>query len=706
MITELEIFTKDLHSNFIASVEEERLQIAEENDYVAYSQAIRNVATKLALIDPEYNSLLSSLSEDDLRQIFRVTIRTAYFSNGLLECLDIMEKNDDPIVCFKYYYIKFKPWELEKSRDFLLEKWLKVLELEKEGITFSILDKTDLLLDLLGNACFLGDFERFTEYEEKIVHLFNNELQKDLSLRFYTIYYQACFSYLLLEKGDAHKAENYITKATKGLEQVNHPFLSAWTINNQGIFLLSRGNFVDGLEKFKKAYEFRRIIGDLRGMGASLNNIASVQNQMGLYSDARKSFNKSKDLFIKSTGSVFRTVIFANIAYTYLAEGKFEKALCSLQEGLVMEQQSKNITLDLLNLFSCQIEIYLGMDDLINAKSSLEQFGKSIDNFASKSMEAQFHYFLGLIEGKELNFGLSKKELLKTIALSSENLSDFQTLLKAQVQLATILISNFTYTQRSEELNQAVSIVENLIKACKEQDLLPLLCDVLIIRSLLHEIQNNRKKALKDLTEVIDTSKKAGLLGHHSRAKEQYKRIKKSSKKLSKQEKTKGFLLYIQKSIGSILSFSLFRNPKKIDAELHGVLLSSESGIPVYSKYFGDKMKQNPILASGLLSAVSLFANELFSKTSSGSLKSITHEDVTILIEKITEDYTIIFFTEKDTSELRTKLMQMARELDSFSKEKTILLKENLTQNNPLLNNIMEKSISKFFPQLADKGFS
>lgn len=701
MNEDIELFIGNLHPQFVKMIEKERRAITEENDYRAYGYATKHAATKLALNDQKYQSSKKQLSRVELQSIYQRTITVAYFSGiGYQECKELIEQNkEDPLIYCRYADILYQGWEWGKLYDFYYENWQKLQKLEAKGVYFHTFDKMVLLFDLLGCCCFLGKLKQFKAIETKIQEIFVSHEEKDKLLLFIEAFFYTIHSFLLSHMGENTRAKAFIKKAITMAPKIDHPFLSSWVTNNHAIFLMNvEGNTSEAAKQFKIAYRLRESIGDIRGMAAVSNNIGLIKHEQGLFEEARAEYLKANELWIKSTG-LERTGLYRNIAATLLAQGQLEKSLEIVQEGLELERKNEKPTIDFLYLLAIQIEIYLDMEKLKEAKKLLQKYNEIIEEFDSKIVESDYHYFLGILNFKESNFGSAKQEFYKTLELSSQGSLDINRLLKAQLQLANVLLTNYKIHKKEEDLNEAGSLIENVVKACREQVHYPLLTNVLIIRSFLYEIKNNRERALLDLEEAKEKAEEYGLISQQRQAEKQIELFTKQDPKLSAKEKTKSFLEYLRSTLSTILSLGIQRKPKQVESTLYGLLVLLDSGIPVYHCYFDERMKKDALLVSGLLTAVNSFTQELFSQGSQGSLKSIAHEDITIIVEKISSNCNLVFFADKDTSELRTKLMQIAREIKIKGEEMSFNI-DSLTSETSTFTMIVEQSIEKYLPDL------
>ncbi|MEA2071122.1 MAG: hypothetical protein U9O98_07505 [Asgard group archaeon] len=699
MKTWIKFFERSIPPNLLEAIKKKYSKLKNEYSFDPFPKAAKDIVKRLIKNNPELQSINNKLTDEELIKIQRVVLRILNYSIGIKNCEIFYQDTQDPIIQSYFESTIFHPGELEKKQKFLVEKWLQVKQQEKQGEYFSFADKMDILLSIIENCGKMHDYGTLAKYEEEGKQLLTKE-QNSYLTDFYTGLFFSVLSFWLLEKGEIKRAIELNKCATKHGEKVNHPYLIGYIENVNGAISTQTGDFSAAIQEFYRSLEYLKKIGDLKGMAYAYNNIGVIQNTQGYFGTARESFLKSKELHLQSTGQLFRTITFSNIASTYRAEGNFVEALKNIQEGLDIERQNKQASLDLMYLLAEEIEIFLEMEDINSARNSIKELIKVINYLDSKTFKPLKHYYKGIIETRELNFGMAKKQLHKALEYMSNSIAVYRTMLKAQIQLAKIYLSRYLHSGKTEDFQQAFTLIENIIQACREQELKPLLCDILIIRANLYSIIRDQEKSEEDLMEATKIAESLGLQIQLSRTKENRDLLRQAKETISPKEKTAKLLNFLKTSNNSILSFQLLKKPKIIKSSVYGILITTESGVPIYSKYFDERLKKNDVLVSGFLSSISSFTEEILSRKTPGSLKNITHEEMTILIEKVKKQLLLILFVEKDTHELRVKISQIKREIKERSTEASFYFDQGKVEKNPLLNQIFEESVTR---TLAEK---
>lgn len=714
----MEIFTKDLPKSFIKEVRKERLQLAIPNDYIAYAQSMISVITKLVSDKSKYPALRKRLTPKDIDDIIKSTVRSHFFIYNFVNAQEkelaifkeILEESLDPIIRSWYAIFFFEEWEIEKRYHFILEEFEKFKAMESEGMSFSFFDKLDIY-QFLGYLAFQKfDFSEVKNLLRNIRDLYESHEEEDTV----SLVYKATFSSILAYHngiiGDFDDANLLITIAQGIAEELSLPYLTSQVLSNLGSLLVYQGHLHEGLDKYQEALQLAAIVGNSYSIARIQGNIAFNQLSLGLYDEALKNFLQVKDYSeqIKGIAPVnFHVNMLLHIAEAYELQGKFVEALEFVEQALSLEEQNKSITSNLLFIYYQQTNIYIKSDDLFSAKRSLKKLKRAMSKIDSRPVKPCYHYLSGLIEIKEANFGSAKRAFLEAIKLAKGQVVQHFGLihLKAAFQLANVLLHSYKFMGNPEEFLQALSLIKNLVTTAEEKNLNPLLCDVLIVRSFMYEILNKPDMANTDLITAQKIAEEQKLPMHLLRVNERRTKLQVSDSRQTKSEKTNGLLEYLGDTLPSILTTQVTAQQKETDASLLGILVMTDSGLPIYSRYFDEEIKTQDMLLSGLITAVSSFIKDVFTSETGGSLKSISHEHVTILLERISQNVSLVFFSEKDSANLQLKLIQMAREIELQTKERNLALtEENASQGDSRskLQKIIEKTIGLFLPDISE----
>ncbi len=717
LIPDYEIFTRNLPAFFVKEVKAIRSRLKEKNDFIAYAQSLVKAIIKFYSKDSNYSKLKPKISDEDFNEIIKTVIRLHFFTynsvnarpSDLKRLEAILKRSSDPIIQSWYAIFFFEEWRIEKRFDYIQNQYNNYQQLVADGKEFSFFDKLDIH-QFLGYLAFQKyDFPKFKELTHIIYSMYESEeMSEDLLLLTYKTIFSSILGYHNALIGDFQDADFLIGIAEAFAEELNLPYLKSQVKSNLGSIYTYKGNLIEGIEQFKEALVLAQKVGNDYSAARIKANTGVTQLSLGFYDEALTSFLEVKKYAEDAVGIAplnFHTTILLNIADTYKVMGKYQEALNFLDEALIMEEQNEAITANLLSIYYHQIDVLHEADNLLEARKTLEKLKKAMVKIDATPMGAIYNYMLGILESKEANFASAKRVLLEAIRLSEEqtvmHLGPIR--LKASFQLANVLLNSYKFTNNNEELQQALSLLENLVKTAEEKNLTPMLIDCLIVRAYLNEILDFREGAILDLEKAHSLAEEYKLPIHLTRAKERFESLSNSDPKLSRTEKTNGLLDYLGDTLPAILTYRVAHQSKADESTLLGFLVMTDIGLPVFSKYYDKVIETQDVLLSGLISAVSGFIQSTLTRDQNGSLKSINHENVTILIERINQKLSLVFFTEKDTADLQLKLIQLAREIEMQAKEKYLdITSDEVSQGDQrnILKEIIESSMIRILPSI------
>jgi tetratricopeptide (TPR) repeat protein len=568
---------------------------------------------------------------------------------------------------------------------------------KKERTAF---DTFDFYLALLNNTGTRHDHKKFNHLVKEFESYVETINEKTYGITFYQSFIYATISFWIRELGELQKAKYYNELAEQKILHDNHSLVNAWILNNKGAFAINEGDFKLALDRFQEAYKNWCQTNNNQGMAFALNNIGVIKNSMGLFKDAREAFLESKEIHKYATGSDYRLITYSNLASTFKAEGKFDEALRIIEEGIQLEKKNKKATLDSLYLLSEKIDILIEMNLINNANKNLKMMRKTIEELQADSFTPMYYFYKGIIESKQMNFGLAKRHLYHTLSIASLSNDTYRLVLKAEMEYLRLLVQSFKIESTQEDLERAFTVVDNLLQATREHNFQPAKYDLMIIKANLLLMINRSEQATKLLNEVLEGTDKLELKTITKKAQSIMDNI--ISEKLARtpMQQSDELLDYITRSSSSILNFNLLSRQQILESKIYGVLVSTTEGIPIFSEFYDESINNDDVLISGLLSAVSTFTRDLSKRENLGILKSIQHENITILLERIATGMTIAFLADRDTHNLRIKLMQIANNVElSFNKNGIKIDPGYFEKNNQKIASIIDSALKEHLPE-------
>ncbi|MBD3190207.1 MAG: tetratricopeptide repeat protein [Candidatus Heimdallarchaeota archaeon] len=698
MIQEIDFFTKYFPMEYLNTIEVEQKKLQEENELIAYLKTFADVLSRVVLDESAFPTFKKGFSQKELNHIIKMTLRLLYFSleaKGIIDNLDIklLEENEEPVIKSWYIFLFMGQKGIDQQFMTLLKEWEKIKEIDHTKDIGLLLDKLDVLLFLREVAGYKLSHDETEKYAQLFYQTLNSTKSRELLSLFYETYGTIVIAFTKMAQGKTEEAKIIIDQALKNAKQLDNSFIKAIVFNVFGVYLAGEGYLEKALQQYQLALDHAKKISHTSHRAiVALVNIGDVYMRMGKFDEALEITNKT----IQLNPNVF--VLRLNKAYIKTLKGKFKESLREVERILVdfpVETIDKNYYFFLQRI---KIESFIELNKFESAEQVITELEQIIHDTGAEQFRAYLFYFQGLIEVKKVNLTSAKQLFLQTIELSYDTVDGLNLRIKAEFQLSIVLLNSYKFSENKQDLQKAMALIETVIKAAEEQDDNFILSNALIIHARMYDILEEEKKAINDLKRAAAITEEYGLTTLTRRVKEQLALLERQKEQISSKQKTTGLLGYLAKSLRFILSFERTGKMKEIPAKIYGLTVAAKSGIALYSHYFDEKMETDDQLVSGLLTAVESFIMEVFiHQSSGGSLKSITHENITILLEGFMERYTMIFFASADTADIRSKLIQLVDKIETeiVAREMTPEELEDLEK----IDRIIEPLLTDFFPK-------
>lgn len=449
-----------------------------------------------------------------------------------------------------------------------------------------------------------------------------------------------------------------------------------------GIIYISSGRMGKGREFNEISIQISSSC-DYRNQYSSKNNLALIQTLIGNYESAQ-------EIYLELYQKFPRNIIYAlNLAgnYTYLNE--FEKGIAIINEfeAKVAPFKSFNngIALDIkfrlylrLNQLSKALEVEKDAADLEKAGSIL-----SINKLMYYRILAQRYQYEG-------NLALAKQKMEDVLKIA-QDLNQLKDIFDNYILLIEIQLDLVISRPNVPEFkNQLFSLIDMIIKLSDEQQIMYQKVNLLILRSEIFKHYNLYDEANLDLQEAKALAEKYNLAGSIKKVTSELSNLIKTEQLSSEIESTPtSFLKRLKRAfkmlVGSPVSNSQL---KTTEYTIHGVLILTDTGLSVFNYYFSQMLESDPNLISGLILAITSFISEI--SKSKGILKSITHENLSLILEPI-ENFLCVSIASRECFEVREKTRKFASISRSVIGSHAIeiiggIVKDEVTEN--LLKNV------------------
>jgi hypothetical protein len=539
-----------------------------------------------------------------------------------------------------------------------------------------------IYIQLLG---FLGDLEACHETLVTARKVLTKTEHKDLGL-FILAQIIGILCWWERERGDISKAKELQEELLSIAKQLNSDILLGTAYGYIGAYYSQTGDITKALANYRHSRQLREKIGDeIR----ALRIASSMSWDIMAAGKPDEAIPFLKEIHKKYEALVGESNIPSNIirflGEILLLNGKLEESFEYIKNAYDRTVESSGDNSYATNVArKSMIDIHIEKNDLAQAKILLDKLKSYLTESPTDFLYAGYHYCYSNYHLKKNNLGLALEHTQKALDYASKP-GNYDILLKTQLLFTKIYLEKYKLSENQSTLLPALTYVDNVIQATTEQNYLFLHWRTMIIKADILFLQKRFSASLDTLNEAL------ALVKDDDQAKKiVQKNISEMNAKIAQERKLidkESFLNRLSRNIQEAFKFIFVKKPDVIDYEIHGLLVIQGSGLPLYSKILNEKIIENDIMLTGLITAINSFSTKVFTGTKTGALSSIVHENLVILLEK-KNDLLLALLANKNTFELRNRMMQFVNNLPKISSE-------TIEQNK--YDDLFESRFQKFF---------
>ncbi len=415
------------------------------------------------------------------------------------------------------------------------------------------------------------------------------------------------------------------------------------------------GDNQEAIKSFEELIKVHEEYNDDYRLSIAIGNLAEVHMVMGKSNLAKDMMEKAINLYKESTGKwpyLYLTEL-GNMYYL-LGDDRAEESFLHAYE-IQRKERSMHKAFIMYEL----VHYYLRTENLSEAKKYLKELRSLSKELEAPSINARVDYLRGFLE--MLNHNLSNAaDYLQSALEQAKHTRDIELILFCNIQLSVAYLWYYRLLENKESLNLALSYIATVRQLAVENNHNQILTSSLMICAVLCSVNGEYEKSLEDIKKAREVGKDID-----------FETLKKDLDKIEngiQNARNTGLLEiagqniieYILPQFKSLLSLKLIQKKRK-DVEVLGLLIISESGIPIFSK-LKDKLKANDLLLSGLLMAITQFAESILVGKEIGRLKDVNYEDFCITLQAIKNGLVAVIASEV-SSEIRMWSMALANRI-------------------------------------------
>ncbi|MHA1912621.1 MAG: tetratricopeptide repeat protein [Candidatus Kariarchaeaceae archaeon] len=302
--------------------------------------------------------------------------------------------------------------------------------------------------------------------------------------------------------GENNEAIKCYKKAFKIQVQLNNNYLISMTLNNLGICYSIKGDLHKALDNYTKSLDLKRKCeANITSISNTLNNIAGIKVELGLFDEAYEIYKEALDVFITINEPL-------SLALSYHEIGRLERWRGNLSESIIMLKTAINFLEDLdneLELAYALAELVFSLVDLKEteeAKSYLEMIyqiqKKSQLPIINMHFEYANGYYLNSINQTQEAVEAFRRSEREAIAL--ENLN-YNTLNK--LRLAEVLVNKYHLEKNEKLLIEAEAKLQTVYSIAQKNNYRVTQIEALVLRGKILLLEK-KITAAKEIFAIVE----------------------------------------------------------------------------------------------------------------------------------------------------------------------------------------------------------
>ncbi len=452
-------------------------------------------------------------------------------------------------------------------------------------------------------------------------------------------------------------------------------------LNLKGAIVSYFGKNEEGIKCFEDLMNEYDNVHDNYRLSIAIGNLAEVYFETGQIMKAKEMMERAIALYKESTGEwpyLYLTEM-GNIYYV-VGDSRAEESFLHAYE---IQRKEKSMFKAFI-MFEL-IHFYLRSEQTDKAQQYLGELQSLAKELEILSVNAQLTYLLGYSELLDLNFSNAIRHFHQALELANQS-KEYGLILSSNIQLTAVYLQKYRLKTETTTLNMALNHIEIAIKFAQENQHNQILAMGLTISSILCAAKGLYEKAQEDLDQAKEIMNEID----YDVWKQDLTNIEQGINKAKDEGQlvldTNSIFKYVSPQLKSILSFKLM-DRKQIDSEIIGLLIISESGVPILSK-LRDSVKTNQLILSGLLTAINHLSESIIEGRDKGRLREVLYDEFWIVVQPIKNGLVAVIATEA-TAEIRLwanviaeRVAEVPIVISEFTTQLEDKIKDLLTQMN------------------------
>ena len=485
---------------------------------------------------------------------------------------------------------------------------------------------------------------------DSLLEMYPEQVEDPLTETMFTLYVVGS---LLREVGEAKRAER-IADTLEGMAKSKHHRMYLAIVENlRGNINLFTGNYKKAEKHYKNYLMMSEELSNNLGMAMALNNLGTLKLSSLMLEEALEYLERANGIMDMDAAKISSL---ANLGQLCTTMGQYDQAEEYLKEAVKLERR---ISRGVVEVFAWYTILLSKLNRHAEAAEYLDRTRKMVDGSEKPIQKGSYLIARASYESSLGEYEKAATTLENLLKLAKDN-NLFEMLIESELELARTHLSIYRTSKNSAVLSKAAYHLDDLIQIAKEQGLLHLTAEALLLRSDILLVGGQEFEATRD----IDRADGIAASVDDSRIRNEVRHRK---ARVAEPVNVPGMLneTSFEKSMERVAGFKPASNLKEIPMpSMHMLLvLDRRSGLTEYVHYFDQKLEMDSTMVSGFISAISSFTGEFMGGT--GLLRSINHEGSTILLEH-TKPRIVAMIVENETFDIRYLLHEFAEKFNEL----------------------------------------
>jgi tetratricopeptide (TPR) repeat protein len=488
------------------------------------------------------------------------------------------------------------------------------LELERNLITIEVLNLRALVYN------WQGQVDKSYKLIKKSEELFNTFTKESTTDYIRTEANLNMIKGFLISRKDTEKGLEYLNYSLSLWDKLDLHIGKAMTLMCIGItYLYSKGELDRSINNFEQGLRIAEKLNQKYGIGFLLDNLGNSYLYKGELNRSLDFYQEALKIFEEINNESFRARSYALIGNIMGAEGKYDEALRYIAKSIEFYREIGEIFAT-FNPISTAIELCLYKDDLHLANIYLDKLKQIKDRFKNTVIDLWVIFYEALILKRSSRTRDKAKTEDMLLTLLEKAKANFGLKIEILIQLCDLYLIELQTSNNLEVLNDINPIINNLIEIAQYSHSHFILCETYILQAKLALITLEIKQARKHLTQAQKIANKYGMQqlaieisNEHDELLRQlhtWENLQKSDVPIAERIK----FTRLEDQIEIMLHKHVDESLKASNENPVVLLITSEAGIPIFSKAFMEEFSFKDHLWSGFLTAFNSFSDEMLSE--------------------------------------------------------------------------------------------